>query len=978
MTPEKGMRLVQFALFAFLTAPIASLAWAEDLGPDGLLDLMAAAPVQAGASSTSLSWVALTASGEPWSGLKLRVSSSQGRVTQPRMVRPGIYTFSYTPPSVATGNQVVFEVTGRTEDKKTVEASASLALNPETSGSVSMTAEPDGLVLGRDEASTITLTSSSALMLIDLQASAGSVGDLLPVGEGVFKARYEPPDVTSPRVVILTAVGQVGSTESVSALALPLAGAANYPIYNESPGATLQLRVGDREFGPVKADEKGSAVVPIEVPAGITSATLIRFVDNNRTEEELPLGLPEVSRIRLFQLPSSLPSSVGTWVLHAFVSLPDGEPDTGATVEFEAAEGSIGAVSHAGGGLYRAAWTLPEEPGRVRLSASISGEGAQSHSWTVQVGAGVPEGSTLELSSDPEATRAMVVTANAQGGHGIELVGDGAVRKGPTVDRGDGVYQATFGAIGDDQVRVRALPLQAPGANEVAQLWLFPMVEHVANDGQAGVRVDVLSTDRFGAPVADAQVTLEVLSGGGQVPASVKTDAHGLAHFQYRSGTSSGVARVHARSGDAQGGGAVLQVPAATTLPDLGGLSSSTWAGLFPVLTIGEEAAAPAPAPVVVVAASTPTPSLGEGMALGAAGDAVVAIELTSSPASAVAGEELELSVIGLSSEKKRIPGLSIDLLVAGAKAGALEESEPGIYRATLYVPRKLEGPVKVSAVASGKMAFLEIPKGVAAPKEKPVKEPKVAKVKEPSTSSGSLPAFMGPSYDPAWLLARLSGAFSLYSYEQMPTAQSGPLLNQGMAVTGANRAVPMGVALQAEAWHPDMEMFGARMKLRTTRYAISASIFEGQAPDWLVDTSLEAMARYLVYVPFGRVWGGAHAGLRYDDFMLFTGCLEPGCSVGFEALAMGGMGLGLDAGAEMGSMRVTANFTQGFARFSVPHATSFELHAMYRLDSQWFVDVGGASIARSVVLQGAESGLERGTLDDHQMVFEAGAGMAF
>ena len=163
MNPEKGMRLVQFALFAFLTAPIASLAWSADLGAEGLVDLMAAAPVQAGASSVSLSWVALTASGEPWSGLKLRVSPSQGRATQPRMVRPGVYTFSYSPPSVATGNQVVFEVTGRTADKKTVEASASLSLHPETSGSVSMTAEPSGLVLGRDEASTITLTSSRPL-----------------------------------------------------------------------------------------------------------------------------------------------------------------------------------------------------------------------------------------------------------------------------------------------------------------------------------------------------------------------------------------------------------------------------------------------------------------------------------------------------------------------------------------------------------------------------------------------------------------------------------------------------------------------------------------------------------------------------------------------------------------------------------------------------------------------------------------------
>ena len=964
------MRLFQFVLFAFLTVPTVSSA--SDWGADGLIDLMSAAPVHAGGEATSLSVVAMTASGEPLSGLKIRVTPSQGRATQPRMERPGLYMFSYTPPSSPTSDQVVFELTGRTADKRTLEASASLALQGSGGGRVSMAAEPGSLVLGKDGASTLSVASSLGDGQLDLQASSGSIADLLPVGEGMYKARYEPPDVTYPHVALLTAVGQAGAEDRVSGLAIPLAGATDYPLQGQ-PGATLQLRVGDRVFGPVKASATGAATVPVEVPAGVSSATLIRFVDNQRTEEEMLLGLPEASRIRLFQLPSSLPSSLGGWDVHAFVVHPDGTPDTGAAVEFSAAAGSVSAPSHIGDGLYRATWTLPAEAGRVRLTASIAGEGSQSHSWTVQVDPALPEGSSLELSSDPEATRALVVTAKAQGSHGIDLVASGAVRKGPTVDRGDGVYQATFGASSDEQVYVRALPRHMPSANDVAGLSMFPMVNHVASDTE--VRFDVISTDRFGAPVAHVDVTLEVAAGGGQVPASIKTDANGLAHFMYRSGGTAGVARVIARAGSVQGGGVVLQQPSGTA-PDLSGVSSSSWAGLFPVLTIGDEpapVAAASPALAAPVAAAPAAASLAQSLPLGKEGDALVAIELTTVPAWAIAGEEVELTVLGLSSGKQRIPGLTFDLLVAGAKAGDLVESAPGTYKATLYVPRKLEGPVKVSAVAGGKMAFLEIPKGVAPPKVKPVKEPKVAK-----TSSGSAPSFLGPSYDPAWLLARFSGALSLYSYEQMPTAESGPLLNQGMAVTGANRAVPMGVALHAEAWNPDMEMLGARVKIRATRYAISASIFEGQAPDWLVDVSTELLGRYLVDVPFGRVWAGGHAGLRYDDFMLFTGCLEPGCSVGFEALPMAGMGLGLDAGAEMGSTRVTASFTQGLARFSVPHASSFDLHAMYRLDEQWFVDVGGSSISRSVVLRGADSGLDRGTIDDHQLVFEAGMGIAF
>jgi hypothetical protein len=173
----------------------------------------------------------------------------------------------------------------------------------------------------------------------------------------------------------------------------------------------------------------------------------------------------------------------------------------------------------------------------------------------------------------------------------------------------------------------------------------------------------------------------------------------------------------------------------------------------------------------------------------------------------------------------------------------------------------------------------------------------------------------------------------------------------------------------------PGVEVVGLRVRGRMTRYGIAASIFEGQALDWLVDSSIDVMGRYTMPLSFGSVWAGGHVGLRYDDFMIFTGCLDDGCSVGFEPLTVPGLGLGLDVGVDLGQAVVSAEYTQGFARFQVPYASSVELRGAYRLDERWSIDLGLVSIARSVILEGADSGLERGTLDDSQRILELGVG---
>ena len=189
------------------------------------------------------------------------------------------------------------------------------------------------------------------------------------------------------------------------------------------------------------------------------------------------------------------------------------------------------------------------------------------------------------------------------------------------------------------------------------------------------------------------------------------------------------------------------------------------------------------------------------------------------------------------------------------------------MYEAVIELPRRQTDPVKVSVVGGGTMDFKSVEMGTRAPKEKAEKPPRPPV----SDSSSSIASF------------RLSGAATLYSYEQQPSADSGPLLDKPLAVTGANRAVPLGGAIEAMAWMPGVEVVGVRARGRMTRYGIAASIFEGQALDWLVDSSLDVMGRYTLPLSFGSVWAGGHVGFRYDDFMIFTGCLDDGCTVGWS-----------------------------------------------------------------------------------------------
>ena len=135
--------------------------------------------------------------------------------------------------------------------------------------------------------------------------------------------------------------------------------------------------------------------------------------------------------------------------------------------------------------------------------------------------------------------------------------------------------------------------------------------------------------------------------------------------------------------------------------------------------------------------------------------------------------------------------------------------------------------------------------------------------------------------------------------------------------------------------------------------------------------------ARYPYEVGGDQFWVGGKAGFHYDDFMVFTGCLQPGCVVSFDPLSMPGLGLGAELGAELDTLYFIGGYTHGLANFIMPYSSTVDANLGLEVIENGFVDLGFSWVARSILLQGVDSGMERGQLTDGQVIFKLGAGIA-
>lgn len=978
-----------------------------------------------GSTETTLHVLALQATGQPMTGLRPRVTATEGNAQNWTELGNGLYSLTFVPAKVDAAKSVTLRLRGKNAAKENVEADYELAVVPPMSKRVTVAANPPQVVLGQDAEATLSFTleggAGQPLQGADLviRPSSGEVSNVTDMGGGRFTARYVAPKVNYPHLAIVTVADRRDPSRTYGYAVVPLMGKTDYPVKTQ-PNASVILKIAGREFGPVAAAADGRALVPIVVPPGVQSATLVTILNGQTSEETLDLRIPETVRVTMMPVQPGLPGdAVAKMPVRFVVRAPEGQPDAGAQVQFTATAGTFGAARHEGDGIYVAEYTPPmvNAAQQVTLTATVQGSTVQTASQTVEL---VPvRPASVTLTSDPAVlppgVQAFKVFAKVTGPDGKGLAGRqllvnavGAQQAGATSDLGNGDYRADFSGAGTGSAEVLATVQTPATGNPLRQVVLLPVREWLPNDGISSAAVTIVTVDEFGYPVPNVPVTL-ALDGDGQLPTTATTNANGLAQVFYTAGRAADLVRITATAGGHAAGAAVLQGPSGIATPDLP-LSGSAanrdlarkWSGIVTALHIAREGAAPVaavvpPTPPTAVVTTTPAASAGP----------VTALQVSASPASASAGSTVTLAVKATDAKGVGVAGQKLELISSVGSFGAVTDLGGGDYQVVLTIPADATGEAKVSIAdeAGNAASFLKIPLTGAPPSawgatggatttvttttpEAPAGGTATATTPTSgigatttttTTTTPPAPVIPRPAGEFPWLRAGASYVVSSYRYEQLPLVTDGPLLPVPMRVggdSGGNNATPQGFELHGRAFPEDLKYIGFDANLRMAYYSVTTEAFQGQAaPDWLVDFSVEAVPRFPFEAGGSQFHAGLRAGFKYSDFIVFKGCIESGCTVEYQTLALPGFGLGLEFGAELPmGLFFVAGLEEG-VYVATPYSTAMDATLGYQLNDSVYADLGLEAVTRRITVIGDSTGTEYGKLSDGHMIIKLGVG---
>src|SRR5437763_721589 len=142
------------------------------------------------------------------------------------------------------------------EEEGTVTGAALLAL--------ALSVDPSLMRLGSDARAAVRVQADAKPATA---ASVGTIEGLHRARDGIWEAQYVPPDDAIPQVAILTAA----AGGEVAWLAIPL-WAEGDAVVKTRPRGRISVDIGSQTFGPVVADARGDADVPVVVPPGVYEA----------------------------------------------------------------------------------------------------------------------------------------------------------------------------------------------------------------------------------------------------------------------------------------------------------------------------------------------------------------------------------------------------------------------------------------------------------------------------------------------------------------------------------------------------------------------------------------------------------------------------------------------------------------------------------------------------------------------------------
>jgi hypothetical protein len=300
-----------------------------------------------------------------------------------------------------------------------------------TAAGVTVNVVPPHLQLGTDPGAQIVIAGPPDFSAVEVSANHGTIASVKQVSPGHFVAEYRAPGHTFPRVAIVAVVGTSKGARVHGWTTLPLWGSAE-AVLQTAPNANVSVRIGERTYGPIRADANGIGKVLVVVPPGVQSGFYGAKV--------LDLGLPRVALTHLVLEQAAMQADREQTVAARFYSVSeDGKPRSGLSLRGRVTLGKITQFKPEAPGVYAAQWTIPASaPTEAELSAWTPADPNSATTARLRLSGGPPV--RIVLAATPDRVIA---------GAGVDVRLDAKVvdaRGYPTA--GAITFTPTLGAVG--------------------------------------------------------------------------------------------------------------------------------------------------------------------------------------------------------------------------------------------------------------------------------------------------------------------------------------------------------------------------------------------------------------------------------------------------------------------------------------------------------------------------------------------------
>jgi hypothetical protein len=445
---------------------------------------------------------------------------------------------------------------------------------------VAIASEPPRVQLGETARTRLRIHAATEPRM---SASVGRITKLRGDVTDQWVADYIPPDDTVPQLAIISAV----SGDEIAFLALPLWGQGD-AVVKTRPRARIEVQIQSEKYRAI-SDATGTAVVPVNVPPGVTAAKHgLQSIDLHVP----PLRLVHVTGDR----DKARADRAETVRLLLFAIRPDGSPRDGARFLVRPSRGSVAQPQPRAPGVYEATWTLPAGPvGGASVSVALE----ESPALTAQTSLAVEAGPVASLRLVADRARivagereitARAVAVDENGNPSTEPLQFestvGELRATGTEAR----IEVPSSFDGHSELRLTAHPASRPQPSAELVLPLVPaeartaeidvLPRNVHADGSTAFPVHLRILDRYGNPIPDAP--LEVTADGGSVaPPQRSGGGVYVASYQPPLSYEHGTATIAVRSGAAEARARIDLLPQVRTValsPRIGVLTN--FAGL--------------------------------------------------------------------------------------------------------------------------------------------------------------------------------------------------------------------------------------------------------------------------------------------------------------------------------------------------------------------------------------------------------------